>query len=63
MTTVTRSNPDKSLLPVCQLLPAHAREMLTTAANTQNPTERVNAINTATDEIRKTWPKYFQREA
>lgn len=51
---------DKATIPICQLLPRTAREMLVNAASTPNPTSRADAITIATNMIRNAWPEYFQ---
>jgi hypothetical protein len=43
---------DKAPIPICQLLPRTAREMLVNAASTPNLTSRADAITIATNMIR-----------
>ena len=59
MTTRT-ATLDKAPIPICQLLPRTARELLINAAATPDPDSRANAITIATNMVRNFWPEYFQ---
>ena len=56
--TTRATTLDKPPIPICQLLPRTARELLINAAATPDPDSRANAI--ATNMVRNFWPEYFQ---
>jgi len=52
----------KPLPPVVPILPPWAAQMLREAAQTPNPIARLKAIEAATRQIKRQYPRYFRKE-